>query len=66
MRRTTLDQTYLFRGKFYGPGETEVPEDFPLPEEAADDTKAAPVGEVQQPAPVSGRPKTVRKGGTKT
>ena len=29
MPTISLDQTYLFRGKFYGPGTVEVPEDFP-------------------------------------
>lgn len=31
MPKVTLDQTYLHGGRFYGPGEAEVPADFPAP-----------------------------------
>ena len=28
MAKLTLDKTYIFWGKFYGPGEAEVPDEF--------------------------------------
>lgn len=34
-RKQTLDQCYIFNGITYGPGEAEVPADFPTNEELA-------------------------------
>lgn len=54
MATIALDQTYTFKGKFYGPGPAvEVPDDFPLLQSQEEQDEK---GEVDQP-----KPKGVRK-----
>lgn len=55
MPSVTLDKTYIFNGKFYGPGVAEVPDDFP-PEKTVEGQQPKPKGgrRTQQPTKTEG------------
>lgn len=59
MPTVTLDTTYTYRGKFYGPGAVEVPDDFPLLQQGED--AQAP----SSSAPQQGDEGQPKKGGRK-
>ena len=60
MAKLTLDRTYIFQGKFYGPGDAEVPDDLAQSLGAGD----APPPDVPIATPPTRTPRGKKKAGS--